>query len=76
MTAARRRAKAIVRREWLHDLDVRWAFRLDRIPTYAESVSMCSCGRTSWLMPGAAAEDREAFERENADHDYMHEVTA
>jgi hypothetical protein len=29
---------------------------------------MCSCGRVSWLMPGADDETREAFDRDNDDH--------
>lgn len=66
--SGRRRAKAIARRGYLHELDVRWAFRLDRLPRHAVAASVCSCGRMSWLMPGASDEDREAFDRDNADH--------
>lgn len=67
----RRRAKAIARRGYLHEMDVRWAFRLDRLPRHAASASICSCGRLSWLMPGATDEEHEAFDRDNADHDHL-----
>lgn len=74
MSRARRAAVTAKRQEWAHELDVRWAFKADRLPLYAEAVSVCSCGRQSWLMPGASHVELEAFERDNADHDYMHEL--
>lgn len=67
--SARRRAKAQRNREagyWLESLE---SYRTGRIPRSAVAVSMCSCGRLSWLMPGATDEAREAFDRENEDHD-------
>lgn len=41
----------------------------------AEAVSYCGCGRKSWLMPGASAEEYEAYYRENDDHAQMCEVS-
>ncbi len=79
---ARRRRKAIQRRDWLLDLDVRWAFRLNRVPRYAAAVSYCSCGRTSWLMPPAWGEQpsRDDFDdfyaAENDHSSYCQEVVA
>lgn len=68
----RRRAKAVTRRGYLYEMDVRWAFRLGRLPLHVEAASICTCGRLSWLMPGATADEHEAFARDNEDHDYMH----
>lgn len=77
MSAARRREKAVKRGgEWLHDLDVRWAFRNDRLPLYAEAISVCSCGRRSWLMPGASVEEQGDFDASNDEHAYWHDMDA
>ncbi|WGL50673.1 hypothetical protein P5P86_11930 [Nocardioides sp. BP30] len=55
--AARRRAKAVARAEAVVELDIRWAFRLNRFPLRAESCFWCSCGYMAWLMPGATDEE-------------------
>ena len=67
--SARRRAKAQRNRERAYDLESLWALRNDRIPPHAVAVSICSCGRRSWLMPGADADAWESFDRDNDDHD-------
>lgn len=66
--SARRRAKAIARRSWVVDMDVRQAVEQDRIPRSAIAVSRCSCGRTSWLLSGATDEERASFDRDSDDH--------
>lgn len=38
-------------------------------PDDAAAVSVCPCGRTSWLEAGATDEDRDAFDSDNADHE-------
>lgn len=65
----RRRAKAIRNRETGYVLEVAEAFRSCRVPRSAVAVSYCSCGRTSWLMPGGVDEDYELYHRDNADHE-------
>lgn len=63
-----RKTKPIRRRQGVYDLDVKWAFINDRLPLYAESLSICSCGRRAWLMPGATEEDRDRFYEDDDDH--------
>lgn len=69
MSAQKRRRKALQRRRWLVELDLLWAYRLERFPLRIVAGSSCSCGRMSWLMEGATDEDRAAFEADSADHD-------
>lgn len=74
VSVARRRTRARKRLDQAHELDVRWAFRLDRLPLYAVAVSVCSCGRRAWLMPGASPEDHQAFTEDSENHDYAHQL--
>lgn len=66
--SARRRERAARRAQAVLDLDVRWAFRLDRTPLYAVAVASCSCGWVAWVMPGATVEDHEAHLQASLDH--------
>lgn len=64
-----RKSKALRRRQGVIDIDLRWAIRNGRLPLYAESVSVCSCGRTAWLMPGADDEEHAQFWDDESDHE-------
>lgn len=74
MSATKRRAKNHQRQQWIYDMDVDTAFRTDSLPRYALAVSICSCGRRSWLMPGATDEDYAAHYEDDANHAYMHDM--
>lgn len=62
----RRRAKAIRNRQ---AIEVAEAFRTGSVPRSAIAASYCTCGRRSWLMPGATDEDYRQWDLRNADHD-------
>lgn len=70
MSALKRRRKAILRRQWVRDMDVRHAVEQDRLPRDLAAASVCSCGRKSWLLTGASDEDHDSFLRENDDHTF------
>lgn len=74
MSATKRRAKGHQRQQWIYDMDVATAFRTESLPRYAVSVSICSCGRQAWLMPGATSEEFEAHYQDESDHAYMHDL--
>lgn len=57
-----------MRRRWIVELDVRWAYLLERFPRHTAAGSSCTCGRLAWVLEGASAEEIAAFEQENADH--------
>jgi hypothetical protein len=65
---ARRRAKAIARRRWVHELDTLAALAAERLPLYWSRLDMCSCGRTSWLGPDASDAERDEFDQDSAEH--------
>lgn len=66
--STRRRLRAIARRAFVTTADVRHSITQDRIPRSAIAVSVCGCGRRSWLLEGASDEDYTEFAQENADH--------
>lgn len=63
MSAAKRRAKAVARRRWIHQLSSRWAEH------NAVSFYLCPCGFRSWLGRDASSEDREQYDQGCNDHD-------
>jgi hypothetical protein len=65
--SAKRRAKAIKRREWVADLRRRWDYYLDRIPSDATRVSICPCGARAWSTDDTV-EDQEFFDNFDAIH--------
>lgn len=70
MSAERRRRKAAEREAFADELDVRWAFRLDRLPLRAIALDVCSCGWAQWLMPGADEEAFAAYYEASSDHSW------
>ncbi len=71
MSAQRRRAKTVARSSYAVELDVRWAYRLERIPLLAVAAMVCPCGFQAWLMPGDDPESSEVHDQACADHIYM-----
>ncbi len=65
---SRRRLKALARRQWVIDLDQRHATLQGRLPIYAQAVSICSCGRTSWIMEGAGEDELAEWREDERDH--------
>lgn len=65
---ARRRAKAIARRRWVHDLDSLKALVNGRLPLFWSALTVCPCGFTTWLQPEATPEEHDDFRQSVADH--------
>ena len=65
---ARRRAKAVARRRWVHEADTKFALVNDRLPLYWSALDLCPCGRVSWLGPDASDEEQERFYEESESH--------
>lgn len=67
--SAKRRRKAIQRRQWVLDMDVRHAIANDRFPTHMLAGDICPCGRRSWILQGATEEELAAYYEDARDHD-------
>lgn len=65
---SRRHRKALARRQWVVDLDQRHAILQGRLPINVRAVSICSCGRTSWVMDGATDAELNEFYTDADDH--------
>lgn len=65
---ARRRAKAVARRRHVHAIENNLLVAAGHLPRHGAALSVCPCGRVSWLEEGATAEDHEAFTQDNDDH--------
>lgn len=73
---AEKRAEAEKRNEngsWRHSCGHKHSF--EQSVQCAVAVDYCSCGRKSWLMPGADGPALDEYYRENADHAQMCEVS-
>lgn len=66
--SARRKAKAQRNLGRSYELESIAALIHGGIPAHAAVGTVCSCGFRQWLMPGYTAEEREDFDRVNADH--------
>lgn len=70
--SARRRAKAAARAGYTQDLDLRWAFQLNRLPrtTPLAAFTVCGCGYRAWVLAdGAGPEDFEWLRESDDAHD-------
>lgn len=70
--SARRRAKAASRAGHTQNLDLRWAYRLDRLPrtTPLAAFTVCGCGYRAWVLAhGAEPEDFDWLRESDDAHD-------
>ncbi|GAA4124667.1 hypothetical protein GCM10022215_32510 [Nocardioides fonticola] len=70
--SARRRAKAAARAGYTQDLDLRWVYRLNRLPrtTPMAAFTACGCGYRSWVLADSARPEDFDWLRESDDaHD-------
>lgn len=65
---ARRRAKAIARRRFVHARENDRLVAAGHLPAHFVRLSTCPCGYISWLEEGADSEAQEDFERHSEDH--------
>lgn len=65
----RRRAKAVANRRRVHAMENDRAVAAGGLPVHVVALSVCGCGRISWLEDGASADAWADFDRDNDDHD-------